>query len=135
MIGRLTSHPLHLDKASMAHDETIEYETENPYDPEWTNLVYDAMSAGTVQAFMSSGQVLVDGPCPRCGGNVRFTHDLDVYAGDGDGVGGLIAARTSAKVYVPIDVTCECSGSHPNRPEGEDSGCGISFTISVEISR
>lgn len=117
----------------MAHDEAIEYETENPYDPRWTDLVYEAMSAGTVQTFMTSGQVLVDGPCPRCGGNVRFTHDLDAYGGDGDG--SLIAAYTSAPVFVPIDVTCECNGAHPNRPEGKPSGCGISFAISVEISR
>lgn len=60
------------------------------------------------------------GPCPRCG------HPMKVRKA-GPGYFGLAAEGGEAETSGPpasVLARCDCSGPHPERPDGETTGCG-----------
>jgi hypothetical protein len=71
----------------------------------------------------------VDGACPRCSHQFRFSSSHDAV-----GTGGRTLEGDDETLdldeYVPVDVCCRCRGTHPGRQDDE-VGCGIAFRIEV----
>lgn len=74
----------------------------------------------------------IEGPCPRCDELISQTITLSAVtdtASDADEP--KIAA--GAAEPVPVVVSCICNGTHPGRPKGITSGCGINFKLLLPL--
>ena len=112
------------------------YQTEAPNAYHWTEIAYDYLMGGRLTAgIRSAGRVstaIVSGTCPYCQDDVKFTQVLDAVTGESMrtlGQGDAPAAADDG--YVPLTVSCACTGQHAGRPSGVTAGCGINFRIEL----
>lgn len=114
----------------------LPWEKDAPLAARWTDLAYDLLVAGELTAVIRvHGEVsveMISGPCPRC--HDRFAHSAP-RAGVSDRVGVLAHEHTALPSdWVFVDLWCECTEFHPERPEGR-SGCGVGFRVPARIER
>lgn len=114
----------------------VGYETESPNQYHWTQLAYEALTAGTMAAQIvgteGARRATVSGPCPRCKHEVNFDQLLDAVAGEDGGLKTLgLEDEVDAPAYLELVVTCRCGEAHDNRPDGVQSGCGINFRADI----
>lgn len=124
------------------HDTTMSYDIEGALDPRWTDLMYQALSDESVKLVFetrdSVESINISGPCPRCGGPIRFDQILTAANTD---TAGFRPAGQSAAVTTNKDATlsptmtfiayCTCDGPHGGRPANVTAGCGAAFRIEV----
>lgn len=113
--------------------------TELPYERvdqnayEWTDRAYDFLVAkrldGHVHRRGGMQTAAVVGACPRCEHTFRFDTGREAITTGGRTLGPVDPAP-DADDYVPVDVTCSCTGEHAGRQPGE-VGCGVTFRIEV----
>lgn len=123
--------------AGPAGSQGVAYEADAPNAYKWTEIAYDYLLAGKLEASIrSAGRIstaIVTGMCPYCKDDVNFSEVLDAVTGES--LGTLSWRRTQPAEaddsYVPLTVSCSCTGEHAGRPAGVKHGCGISFRVDV----
>lgn len=123
------------------HDTMLPYDVEGALDPRWTDLMFDSLSTGAIKMVIDVRDdvetVVLTGPCPRCGGMIRFSQVLTAANTDTAAMrpGGQSAVTTSngaagttkTRTFVAY---CTCGGPHEGSPT--TGGCGAAFRIEVE---
>jgi hypothetical protein len=117
--------------------QPVGYQVDAPNAYEWTEAAYDLLLDGKLTVSIAStggiSSATVTGTCPYCKDDVNFSEVLDAVTGESMGTLGRRAARpvTADDGYVPLTVSCCCTGQHPGRPAGISHGCGINFQVEV----
>lgn len=99
-------------------------------DFEWTEKAYDLIEAGSLKATVTQREhryyALIEGECPRCGHQLKFTIPISglVRAGGVRGSGEPVG-------HVNVDVVCGCGANHPGAPI-MNGGCGVAFRVEFE---
>jgi hypothetical protein len=120
-----------------AGSQAVAYQVDAPNAYEWTEVAYDYLIDGKLTASIRStggiSTATVTGTCPYCEDDVNFSEVLDAVTGESPGTLSRRAARPVQvdDVYVPLTVSCFCTGQHPGRPVGVSHGCGINFQVEV----
>jgi hypothetical protein len=117
----------------------VAYERDAPNAYQWTEDAYDYLLAGKLTASIRSAggisTAIVTGTCPHCTDDVNFSEVLDAVTGESMGTLGWRKPEPAQadEDYVPLTVSCTCTGQHAGRPADVRYGCGINFQ--VEVSR
>lgn len=122
--------------------------SEEPYqestDYSWTEKAFGMLECGDLQGEAASRDGVVSsrvqGPCPRCRHALddRQTHTaltglMGWQQRGPDGAGpGQPGDSEAGLVFLPVDVSCGCGGSHPGTPAGT-AGCGVSFRVELPL--
>jgi len=115
----------------------VAYQADAPNAYEWTEVAYDYLLDGKLTAgIRSAGGIStarVSGTCPYCKDDVNFSEVLDAVTGESMGTLSRRAAQPAQADdgYVPLTVSCRCTGQHPGRPAGVSYGCGVNFRVEV----
>jgi hypothetical protein len=120
-----------------AGSQGIAYETDAPNAYKWTETAYDYLLAGKLTASIQSAggisTAIVTGTCPHCGDDVKFSEVLDAVTGESMGTLSWRGTQPTQADdgYVPLTVSCSCTGQHAGRPADIHHGCGINFRVEV----
>lgn len=115
----------------------LAYERDTPNAYQWTEVAYEYLLAGKLTASIRSAggisTAIVTGACPYCTDDVNFSEVLDAVTGESIGTLGWRRARPAQAEddYLPLTVSCACTGQHPGRPADVHYGCGINFRVDV----
>lgn len=123
--------------AAPAGSQGVAYQVDAPNAYKWTEVAYDYLLDGKLTASVRStggiSTATVTGACPYCEDDVNFSEVLDAVTGESMGTLSRRAAEPvpAGDGYVPLTVSCCCTGQHPGRPPGISHGCGINFQVEV----
>lgn len=126
------SEPDH-DGGDEGDDDSLAFETHDPYDYAWTVAAFEAIKDGSMRrGLVSVGGVLrasVVGACPRCEHPFTWSMTLDGVVGAGV-LGREVGEREALfrPRTVLLDVFCWCEEGHAGRPP-KSKGCGIAFSV------
>jgi hypothetical protein len=115
----------------------VAYERDAPNAYNWTEVAYDYLLDGRLTASISSAggisTATVTGTCPHCTDDVNFSEVLDAVTGESVGTLGWrkVPPAQADEDYVPLTVSCACTGQHAGRPADVHYGCGINFRVDV----
>lgn len=123
--------------AGPAGSHGVAYQADAPNAYKWTEVAYDYLLDGKLTAgIRSAGGIStasVTGTCPYCADDVNFSEVLDAVTGESMGTLSRSPAPPAQADdgYVPLTVSCSCTGQHPGRPAGVSYGCGVNFRVEV----
>jgi hypothetical protein len=120
-----------------AGSQAAAYQVDAPNAYQWTEVAYDYLLDGKLStSIRHAGGIStasVTGTCPYCGDDVNFSEVLDAVAGESMRTLGRRGTQSDqdGDGYMPLTVSCCCTGQHPGRPPGISHGCGINFQVEV----
>jgi hypothetical protein len=92
------------------------------------------------EAWVDWPDIVVEGPCPRCGEDTRYRHRLVVILGvmrltpEQEQRAYESMRETAGEDPKEADLTvyCMCSGEHKGRPDDKAHGCGAYWGFHAE---